>query len=164
MKLVCPGEAINHCALSANSRRLHLYTSNNSSLISSYFAVKCLISVKTAIKQSSWAPHTVEQPSVRKFGYLVSIQAWFWIWQNRPYICPPIHVSRSKTSHFKWPRVLVVNHMTTRNFREEKQQQSWRKLRRKVKFCFIFLSNRIRKKLYHTKLFPSSLNCNIMST
>ena len=64
MKLVCPGEAINHCALSANSPSLHLYTSNISSLISSYFAVKGLISVKTA----SGAP------SVRKFGYLVSIQ------------------------------------------------------------------------------------------
>ena len=41
----------------------------------------------------------------------------------RPYVRPPLHVSRGKILHFKYTRVSAVNRIATRTFRDKKQQQ-----------------------------------------
>ena len=46
--------------------------------------------------------------------------------RTRPYVRPPIHVSRGVILHFKYPRVSAVNRIATRTFRDKKQQQQQR--------------------------------------
>ena len=41
----------------------------------------------------------------------------------RPYVSPPLHVSRGEILHFKYTRVSAVNRVATRTFRDKKQQQ-----------------------------------------
>ena len=41
----------------------------------------------------------------------------------RPYVRPPIHVSRGEILHFKYTRVSAVNRIATRTLRDKKQQQ-----------------------------------------
>ena len=47
--------------------------------------------------------------------------------RTRPYVRPPIHVSRGEILHFKYPRVSAVNRIATRTFRDKKQQQQQRR-------------------------------------
>lgn len=51
--------------------------------------------------------------------------------RTKPSVRPPFYVSQGKISHFEHSRVLAVNRMVTRSFRERKQQQS-------RFFCFVF--------------------------
>ena len=43
--------------------------------------------------------------------------------RNRPYVRPPLHVSRGEILHFKYTRVSAVNRIATRTLRDKKQQQ-----------------------------------------
>ena len=44
--------------------------------------------------------------------------------KNRPYLRPPLHVSRGEILHFKHSLVLTVNCTASRTFRDKKQQKA----------------------------------------
>ena len=43
----------------------------------------------------------------------------FWFWENLPYVRLAPHVSRDQILHFKPPRVLTVNRIPYRTFRDK---------------------------------------------
>ena len=60
-------------------------------------------------------------PWVRKFGYLCMEKIWVLRKLSvRPYLRPPLHVSRSEILLVKYPHVSAVNHIATRTFRDKK--------------------------------------------
>jgi len=60
-------------------------------------------------------------PWVRKFGYLCIQKIWVLGKSSvRPYVRPPLHVSRGEILLVKYPHVSAVNHIATRTFRDKK--------------------------------------------
>ena len=60
-------------------------------------------------------------PWLRKFGYLCIQKIWVLGKSPvRPYVRPPLHVSRGEILFVKYPHVSAVNHIATRTFRDEK--------------------------------------------
>ena len=48
----------------------------------------------------------------------------FWFWESRPYVRPPLHVSRDTWNFaFQVPAHSVGHRIATRTYRDKKQQQ-----------------------------------------
>ena len=58
-------------------------------------------------------------PWVRKFGYPCVLKFGLRKSSVRPYVRPPLHVSRGEILHFNYPRVFAVNRIATRNFSDQ---------------------------------------------
>ena len=60
--------------------------------------------------------------------------------RKRPYVRPPIRVSRGEILHFKYPRVSAVNRIATRTFRGKKAKTTTTTTKTILSFDLILMS------------------------